>query len=360
MLTDQFLREPGGSSAGSGSVALEGSERLDSLSDEDLLDRFLGSGHDVAAAEGAFRMIVTRHGPMVLGVCRHVLNQQQDAEDAFQATFLVLARKAVSIRDRRVLARWLYEVSYRIALRARSERVRRRGHERQGGEMAATICSEHSGSHELRPILHDEVSRLPEKYRLPVILCYLEGKTNEEVARILDWPVGTVKGRLSRARDLLRSRLTRRGLALSAVLLFNALEDGTVFADMVPTALIDETVGNALAVNAVQALSMREELESSADSTTHLAPEIQHMMDLAFEELQNRKRQVFAVWLAWLLSVGLVVGVLVVSVFVSGANARFGGRVGWPFDGLGLGPTSRPVPAALAVPAPVPAPASCH
>src|SRR4051812_21432331 len=188
--------------------AAAAADRFEPLSDEQLLDRFINQ--DDEAAEAAFRAIVVRHGPMVLGVCRHVLNQLQDAEDAFQATFLVLARKAGSIRDRRVLARWLYEVAYRIAMRAKTNGVRRRAHERQGGEMAATVSIDDHSWRELRPVLHDEVNRLPEKYRLPVILCYLEGKTNEEVSQLLHWPVGTVKGRLSRARDLLRSRLTRR------------------------------------------------------------------------------------------------------------------------------------------------------
>ena len=219
-------------------------ERVETLTDEQLLDWFLN--RDDGSAEEAFRAIVLRHGPMVLGVCRHILNQHQDAEDAFQATFLVLARKGGSIRDRRVLARWLYEVAYRIAMRARTNGVRRRTHERQGGEMAATVTNDNHGWVELRPVLHEEVNRLPEKYRLPVILCYLEGKTNEEVAEQLKWPVGTVKGRLSRARDLLRSRLSRRGLALSAAFLVTALGNGTVIAEVVPPRLVDETVSNAL------------------------------------------------------------------------------------------------------------------
>ena len=142
---------------------------------------------------------------MVMGVCRHVLNQDHDAEDAFQATFLTLSRKAGTIRDRRVLASWLYEVAYRIAVRARAGSVRRRQQEKEGVAMTArTFRPEQENQaawNELRPILHDEVNRLPDKYRLPVILSYLEGRTNEEVATLLDWPVGTVKGRLSRARE---------------------------------------------------------------------------------------------------------------------------------------------------------------
>src|SRR3954471_8993394 len=124
------------------------------LCDEELLDRFMN--RDDEAAEAAFRTIVARHGPMVLGVCRHILIQHHDAEDAFQATFLVLARKAGSIRDRRVLARWLYEVAYRIAMRAKTNGVRQRTHERQGGEMAATATLDNQGWSELKPVLHDE------------------------------------------------------------------------------------------------------------------------------------------------------------------------------------------------------------
>src|SRR3954470_23730498 len=133
-------------------------------------------------------------------------------------------------------------------MRARTHGVSRRTHERQGGEMVASVSYDDHSWRELRPVLHDEVNRLPEKYRVPVILCYLEGKTNEEAAELLNWPVGTVKGRLSRARDLLRSRLTRRGLALSAALLVSALSDGTVIADVVPPHLVEKTVSGAMTI----------------------------------------------------------------------------------------------------------------
>src|SRR5207248_1099652 len=156
------------------------------------------------------------------------LDRDHDAEDAFQATFLVLARKGASIRNRRALAGWLQEVAYRIALRARARAGRRRACERQ---VMAMVPPRDEPSHpetaalwnELRPVLHEEVVRLPEKYRLPVTLSYLEGKTNEEVAELLQWPVGTVKGRLSRGRELLRTRLSRRGVALSAAFVVTAL-----------------------------------------------------------------------------------------------------------------------------------------
>ena len=217
----------------------------DDRSDEDLLDQFLTGGK--LDGQDAFRALVERHGPMVLGVCRYVLNQDQDAEDAFQATFLQLSRKGASIRNRRVLAGWLHEIAYRIALRSRASAVRRRTLERQGMAMVPPVMNfedqgEQVAMKELRPVLHEEVDRLPDKYRIPVILSYLEGKTNEEVAAQLQWPVGTVKGRLSRARDLLRSRLTRRGLALSAAFLMTALSRGRVFAELVPAELVRKTV----------------------------------------------------------------------------------------------------------------------
>ena len=173
------------------------------LSDEDLLNQYLNGME--ADSQQAFRELVVRHGPMVLGICRHVLNQTQDAEDAFQATFLVLARKGATIRDHRVLSGWLHEVAYRLAAKLRTRTERRRALERQGMAMLPSAIEpddqgERAAWNELRPVLHEEVNRLPEKYRIPVILSYLEGKTNEEVAELLHWPVGTVKGRLSRRR----------------------------------------------------------------------------------------------------------------------------------------------------------------
>jgi RNA polymerase sigma factor (sigma-70 family) len=187
---------------------------VDGLPDEELLDRFLGP--DRTAAEDAFRALVRRHGPMVRGVCRRVLDQPHDAEDATQAAFLRLARKAGRIRDRRALGRWLCAVAYRIAVGTRTGSVRRRTYElHAAGVSAAAPGPEHHASwSELRLVLQEEVDRLPATYRSAVVLCYLEELTNVEAAGLLGWPVGTVKGRLARGRALLRARLTRRGLAL--------------------------------------------------------------------------------------------------------------------------------------------------
>jgi RNA polymerase sigma factor (sigma-70 family) len=166
----------------------DGISQTADLSDEELLEQFL-TGEEPGSQE-AFRTVVVRHGPMVLGICRHVLNQDQDAEDAFQATFLVLARKGASIRHRRVLAGWLHEVAYRIAIKLRGNSARRRILERQSMAMLPPESepddqAERAAWNELRPVLHEEINRLPDKYRLPVILSYLEGKTNEEVAELL-------------------------------------------------------------------------------------------------------------------------------------------------------------------------------
>jgi RNA polymerase sigma factor (sigma-70 family) len=179
-------------------------------SDEQLIDQFLTGQKE--NSESAFETLLKRHGPMVLGVCRHVLRRDQDAEDAFQATFLVLARKAGAIHNREILGCWLYEVAYRTAIRARDR------HARSTSRMEIPeVAESHSGPEnwasrtELRLLLRAEVDGLPAKYRSLVLHTYIEGKSNEQVARLLRCPVSTVKGRLSRARDLLRTRLSRRG-----------------------------------------------------------------------------------------------------------------------------------------------------
>ena len=145
-----------------------------------------------------------------------VLDDPHAAEDAFQATFLILARQASSIRDRGSVASWLHRIAWRIAAHARAAAARRREIERQCARQAAQLSSDPERII-LDAILHDELIRLPEKYRKPIVLCYLEGLTHEGAAEQLGWPVGTVRGRLARARDLLRARLTRRGVTSPAV-----------------------------------------------------------------------------------------------------------------------------------------------
>jgi RNA polymerase sigma factor (sigma-70 family) len=190
---------------------LVGTRPAGAATDGSLLERFARQGDEAAFAE-----LLHRHGPLVFGVCRRVLPDGHDAEDAFQATFLVLVRKAGSLDGRASVANWLYTVAFRIALKARAGAARRRAQEKQGGPMQATQRTDDGDWRDLQPVLDEELNRLPSKYRDPVVLCYLEGKTNEEAAELLGWTKGTVSGRLARARDLLRGRLSRRGITLSS------------------------------------------------------------------------------------------------------------------------------------------------
>ena len=185
-----------------------------SLPEKELLDRFLARGD-----ESAFEAIVNRHGRMVLGVCRHVLSDEHDVEDAFQATFLILVKKAKSIRNRDVLGSWLYGVARRVAVRARADSKRRRSREQIGLDQIDVPDDRDDGieSHEFRAILDRELDSLPVRFRTPLILCDIEGQTHEQAAIELRCPVGTVKSRLARGRERLRSRLVRRGLAMSVL-----------------------------------------------------------------------------------------------------------------------------------------------
>jgi RNA polymerase sigma factor (sigma-70 family) len=191
---------------------------------------------------------------MVLRVCGGVLRDLADIEDAFQATFLVLARKARSIRKPEAVGSWLYGVALRIASNTKVAVMRRQVHERRcAAKLAASATEE--GRHDLELALLREVDRLPEKYRAPIVLCYLEGLTHEAAARRLSWPVGTVEGRMARARRLLRSRLNRRGLAPAIGLLGASVRAGTVSA-AVPAALAKATVAAALRFTAGRATAV--------------------------------------------------------------------------------------------------------
>jgi RNA polymerase sigma factor (sigma-70 family) len=208
------------------------------LSEWQLLNRYISRGD-----EAAFEALVARHGPMVLGVCRRLLADPHDAEDASQATFLVLVRKAGSLGEHDAIGHWLYGVARRVALKARGQAARRRTHEpRLATDPPAPPFD--PAAIDLGPALDAELDRLPAKYRAPIVLCYLEGLTHEQAASALRWPLGTVKGRLARARDLLRDRLIRRGIALSAGALAGSLSRDAACA--VPEALLDSTVQAAL------------------------------------------------------------------------------------------------------------------
>ena len=186
------------------------------LTDAQLLERF--TTLDREEAERAFAAIVQRHGPMVLRVCGNLLRNPQDAEDACQATFFILLRKARYVWVRDSLAPWLHRVARRVASRARASALRRREHERRAAELRLKVVHADDHAEGLLGLLHAEIDRLPARYRAAVIVCDIEGLSHERAARQLGWPVGTVKSRLARARQLLRSRLTARGLAAPTIL----------------------------------------------------------------------------------------------------------------------------------------------
>ena len=182
--------------------------------DAELIDRFVAADDD-----GAFARLVERHGPLVLGVCRRVLRHHHDAEDAFQATFLVLARKARHIRRRAALTAWLYRVAYHLSVKLRGSAGRRRQSERQPPPVAQPPAEDPVAWGDLRLALDEELGRLPDRYRVPLLLCCLAGRPRDEAAARLGWTLGTLKMQLERGRQLLRTRLARRGLTLSALIL---------------------------------------------------------------------------------------------------------------------------------------------
>jgi RNA polymerase sigma factor (sigma-70 family) len=222
---------------------------LGGLTDGQLLERFLGHRD-----EAAFEALVRRHGPMVLGVCRRVLRHEQDAEDAFQASFLVLARRAATVRAREVLGNWLYGVAYRTAMKARTMNARRRTREGRAGIKPMAAAATEDGWEELLPLLDEELSKLPDRYRVPVVLCHLEGKSRKEVARLLGLPEGTLSWRLAHARKVLAGRLARYGLAVSGGALAAALSGKTASA-AVSRALAASTARAAVLVAAGGALT---------------------------------------------------------------------------------------------------------
>ncbi|HYT88064.1 MAG TPA: RNA polymerase sigma factor [Gemmataceae bacterium] len=214
---------------------LVGVPSVEELGDGQLLERFLQT-HE----EGAFAALVRRHGPMVLGVCRRLLQDPHAAEDAFQATFIVLLRRARSLDRHPSLGGWLHTVAFHVARKARADAFRRQRRQRPLVDQPCLEAPAVEFWSELQTILDEELNRLPENYRAAVVLCYLEGKTNAEAARLLRWPVGTVKGRLARARVLLRHRLGRRGLTVPVGLLATLLAEKATAA--LPGALIHTTI----------------------------------------------------------------------------------------------------------------------
>ena len=228
--------------AGESIARLFGEGSASGMDEGELLRRF-ASNRDPVAME----VLVARYGPMVLGVCRRVLGNRHSSEDAFQATFLVLARKAGSIRDPDRLGPWLHSVAHRVSVRARADLARRNARERSGAEEAAMETSSSGDSEfdrlELRAALDEEVRRLPEKFRDPIVLCYLDGLTHDEAATRLRCPVGTVRSRLSTGRARLRERLARRGVVVSS----------GVFATVITTEGASAAVSPVLLISTVKA-----------------------------------------------------------------------------------------------------------
>jgi RNA polymerase sigma factor (sigma-70 family) len=215
--------------------------------DGQLLEDFVAA-RDAAA----FEALVRRHGPMVLGVCRRVLGDAHDAEDAFQATFLVLARKASSVWPRQMVGNWLYGVAHTTAVRARAAKARRRQRERQVPNMPEPKAVPRDAWDDLQPLLDEELARLPDKYRLAVVLCDLEGRTRREVAAQFRIPEGTLSSRLTTGRRMLARRLTRRGVTLSGGSVAAVLSRNAVSAN-VPAAVVSATVRAVEVVAAGQA-----------------------------------------------------------------------------------------------------------
>ena len=244
----------------------------DVVTDGMLLERFVAQRD-----QAAFEELARRHGPMVFRLCKRVLHHTQDAEDAFQATFVVLARKAASISKQESVGSWLYGVAYRAALQLRERTGRRRAHE-QGADNL--LAADHRGAapeagadlRELGPALDAEVSRLPEKYRQPVVLCYLEGKSTEAAASLLGCGQSALKMRLLRAREMLQQRLTRRGVTLGAASLTTALTQQAALAGASERLLRTTAQGAAHAAEGANAVGISQQAQAVADAVLSTLP----------------------------------------------------------------------------------------
>jgi RNA polymerase sigma factor (sigma-70 family) len=313
----------------------------------ELLERFV-----THRDEAAFEAIIARYGPMVLHVCRQSLRDPNDVDDAFQATFLVLVRKAGSLKRCELLGNWLYGVAHRVAVRARSHAARRQAKAAAVAEMArakagqlfaheAEIDQLSLKSSQEEPWLHEEIARLPEKYRAPIVLCYLEGLTHDDAARRLEWPLGTVKGRLARARELLRKRLTRRGFVISEAAFAKAL-CGPDAKAAVPAALVQSTLRAATSISSRAGLSLV--------AATKISPPVAGLGEGVLKAMTMTQVKAFALPL-------LLLGTVTTGVVALAAAAYPQNKKG-DAQPEPAGPAVQRQAAAGAVPAPVPAPES--
>jgi RNA polymerase sigma factor (sigma-70 family) len=291
--------------------------------DEQLLGCFIEQQDEVA-----FEALVRRHGPMVMGVCRRVLHHQHDAEDAFQATFLVLVLKAATVAPRAMVANWLYGVAHQTAIRAQTSNTRRQQREKQVDVMPQLETAPHDQWADLQPLLDQELSRLPERYRVPIVLCDLEGKTRKEAARQLGWPEGSVSSRLARARVMLARRLSRRRVMLSAGTLVGVTSSNAALR-CAPTPLV---------VSTVKAASLYAVGETGA--TGLIAARVAALTDGVVKTMfMNKLKSVIGV----LLVIGMAVGVPCFAV-VALANRPVVGRE------AGQGQRAAPAPLAARQP----------
>jgi RNA polymerase sigma factor (sigma-70 family) len=269
------------------SAALMGD--VEGLPDGQLLERFLGERD-----ERAFEVLVRRHGPMVLGVCRRILGNSPEADDAFQTTFLVLVRRAASIVPSELVGHWVYGVAYRTALRARRMAFSLRAREKQVAEMPEREALQSENWKDWQPLLDRELSRLPEIYRVPVVLCELGGKNKKEIAQHLGVPEGTVSSRLARGLELLRKRFVQRGLTLSVGAL--ALSEA-VASPAVPAALLRSTVQVSLLV-----------ASGRAAAAGVLSASVASLLDAVLHEMVVAKLKTGALVLLAVSLVGLATG----------------------------------------------------
>lgn len=285
----------------------EGEQR----SDGQLLERFITLGEEVA-----FEALVRRHGAMVLGVCRRVLGNVHDGDDAFQATFLVLVRKARSVAPREAVGNWLYGVAYRTALEARARILRRAKRERHLPDMPHPITEPPRHWNDVAPLLDRELSRLPEKYRLPVVLCDLEGRGRPEVSDHLHLAPGTLSSRLARGRKMLADRLRRKGLVLSAGALALALSRQSAAA-----------VPASLSLSTVQAAAL---LATGQAATGVVSAQVIELMQGVLKAMSMTKIQ-------------NILGALCVAVFLGTGAALF--THGSPPERALAEPPAKPLPA---------------